>query len=414
MRGGFAPVVPVLVAAGIVLWMFSWTRDRAGPTRRGVARAAAQAPAGVAGSGVVGAPGAWSRPIIEPPRATTGSATSTASDELRPRPAPDEEEAAAAIRCATPLPWWIAELDPRFGLTRDEVTAIVNRAAGLWEFAVGARLFSHEPNAGIAIRFLFDERQAHTLERRRQEAAFDSADARLRSWRAELDTHAAREARRREQHRERLLDFQRRVAEHNAEVAAWNERGSAPADVVARLDSLGAELDRERRDLARWEEELVAAERRLEAEAERFNRALADHRRTADSLVRAFPVRRIQSGRYQESLKLRDGQVVGLEREIRIHQFDNPEDLVFIIAHELGHALGLGHAEEPGALMSAEFYRTGASGVRPRNPARGDGPMATIEGMRLAGREAGGRGGIRPADVALLRKQCPGIFADGH
>src|SRR5690606_8843716 len=121
-----------------------------------------------------------------------------------------------------------------------------------------------------------------------------------------------------------------------------------------RLDSLGAELDRERRDLARWEEELVAAERRLEAEAERFNRALADHRRTADSLVRAFPVRRIQSGRYQESLKLRDGQVVGLEREIRIHQFDNPEDLVFIIAHELGHALGLGHAEEPGALMRVE------------------------------------------------------------
>lgn len=410
MSDRFAPVALVLVVAGIIYWMFSWTPDRSGPARRGAARVGERVYAGAVGPGGTGG---VEGSVGETAIATTGGDRSPADVAADAWPARPLASAIPTIRCATPIAWWIAELDPRFGLTRSEATALVKRAAGLWEFAAGIRLFRHEPDAGISIRFAFDERQAHTLERRRQEAAYDSADARLRRWRAELDALTAREARRRDEHRERLRELERRVSAHNAEVSEWNERGSAPMDVVARLDSVGASLERDRRALAEWEEDLVVVERRLEAEVERFNHALAAHRRTADSLTRSFPTRRVQSGHYQEQVQLRDGQVVGVDREIRIHQFDNREDLVFIIAHELGHALGLGHADEPGALMSAEFYRTGADGVRPRGADRGGASAQTIEGARLAGREAGGRGGIRPADLALLRAQCPGIFSDG-
>jgi predicted Zn-dependent protease len=49
-------------------------------------------------------------------------------------------------------------------------------------------------------------------------------------------------------------------------------------------------------------------------------------------------------------------------REIRVFGFRDRVDLVRILAHELGHALGLAHTEDAGAVMSAEQDRADLSG----------------------------------------------------
>lgn len=199
----------------------------------------------------------------------------------------------SAMPCQVPLPWRLARLDEEFGLDSTTAETVLREAAGLWEAAVGRPLFPHDPDAGMPVRFIYDERQARTDERRRLEADLE----RLR----------------------------------------------------ATLDSAG-----------------------FEARA----RALSEF----------LPPDTAEAGVYREAVVRDDTGGVAVSREIRIHRFADPDDLRRVVAHELGHALGLGHGSDPGSLMRG-------------GPGFGDdvraGPF------------------VGPEDLDRLRALCPGLWGEG-
>ena len=88
-----------------------------------------------------------------------------------------------------------------------------------------------------------------------------------------------------------------------------------------------------------------------------------------------------QAGRYDEEISTRDGRVEEVRRRIRVFRYDSAEDLVFVLAHELGHALGLGHASQSGAVMSE---------------------VSTFD-------DRAGPPGLHPRDVEMLDARCPGM-----
>ena len=67
--------------------------------------------------------------------------------------------APSSAACEVPIRWWIAEVDPRFGITEDEAARAVRQAGMLWELALGRVLMFQESAEGIPIRFVYDLRQ---------------------------------------------------------------------------------------------------------------------------------------------------------------------------------------------------------------------------------------------------------------
>jgi len=283
-------------------------------------------------------------------------------------------------RCEAPVRWSLAEVDPRFGLAVADARSAVEEAASLWEAAAGRRLFQADSAAGLPIRFVYDARQARANERVRLERAFRDLDRTLEyrrvSLRQDRDRHNEDGAR----YEARARSFEVALAEHNQRVREWNGAGASPGAVAEELREAEEALERTQAELAAQLQELRAWEQRIRAEAEDLASALEERNREADRIERDFPLARVESGAYREVVRQDATGRVAVGPEIRVHLFVTRQELIGVLAHELGHALGLQHETGAEALMNAEHERES----RTRTAVR-----------------------ITPADLAQLRARCP-------
>lgn len=296
-------------------------------------------------------------------------------------PAPRDAE------CRVPMSWRLAELHDAFGLTRAEAEAAIRQATEVWNNEAGRTLFYHDERDGFPIRFVHDERHASVQAGLRQRAELDERARMIAERRAALEEAGAELARARGEHDRQVDDLERRMAAHRQEVRYWNERGGAPEAQLRELQQAEEALARERAQVNARADSLNDEARRVNQQTDQLNRMVEDYNRAVAEVGRAgaggAP---IESGRYHESRRTLGSWVLSVEREIRIFQFDDRNHLVRVLAHELGHALQLGHVGEPEALM---YIYADGQGSR----AMGDGPLQ-----------------LHPRDVELLRERCPAAF----
>lgn len=252
--------------------------------------------------------------------------------------------------CGIPIHVALGEVDPRFGYDRATVQQAMRDAAGLWQASYREVMFVHSrhPRA-MAVSLVFDDRQHSANQRRSLRTGIDRNRSQLESEEAELTRSGDRiewaqsvDAREREALQARGREHAARIAEWNAAPASRNEgRRQALEREGAEIRAAFAELDRARRAL---NEDIAAHnqrvhERRAQAEAlqgsvEQYNAFASDHP--------------IESGRYSHDREQ--------GRRIAVFRAADYNELVWILAHEFGHSLGLVHVEQPGAVMNALLH----------------------------------------------------------
>ncbi len=287
--------------------------------------------------------------------------------------------AAAGRACEIPVLWRVDGVDPRFGITEAEAVGAVREAALLWERALGRILVFRESGDGIPIRFVYDERQEATRARQARMAELDAEARAIEESERRLEALRSRLASLRAVHEARLATYRDRLDGYEEMVEFWNARGGAPAEEVERLRQLEAEVAGLRASASAAAEEVNGRIDALNGATGAHNREVERANRARQAFRDAFPVGIVQSGEYVESRRGLGGITFSRNAEIQIYEFVDRDHLVLVIAHELGHALGLGHTGVEGTLMAAE--NVAEPGMGPPE--------------------------VMPGDVEALRELCP-------
>jgi Matrixin len=245
-----------------------------------------------------------------------------------------------------PLGWRVGRIDQQFKLTPTQLRLAIDKAIALWETEAGKPLFQYI-ESGFPIELTYDERhqrrvarhsEADTVEllRGRSEAAsgqYTAAETdfrtRANSYRTSLDAH------------------NRRVEQANAAGGAQDVDMANFQSESSRLDAERASLEQKERDLEALRLEANRLVDELNAEIERYNKSAQTH----NSKTQGAPPEVLGECHFTQVTN--GAQVSVTINGISIYSFHNEKHLAVVLAHELGHAIGVGHVDGDDAIMCA-------------------------------------------------------------
>lgn len=241
--------------------------------------------------------------------------------------------------CSTPIVYTIGELNPKFRLSKEEFLKDIERAEKMWEQEIGKELFVYDVAADFTINLVYDERQAVTDTQKKitqsLEKTSQNREGILKQYGIARDAYDAAAIVYKE-HR-RILDtdstaFRAKIQQYNQSGGATPDEYTALKHEQKTLNDRADNLEQERLD--------------LNGLAVKVN-ALAD---TESSIVTTYN-KTVQkfNDEFSEQREFDQGEYTG--NAITIYEFMKNDDLVLVLAHEMGHALGIGHVQNPAAVM---------------------------------------------------------------
>lgn len=198
--------------------------------------------------------------------------------------------------CTMPIMYTLGAFDRRFGISKMEFLRDVKIAEKIWEMPIKKELFSYAPNGNstgdLVVNLIYDKRQAATINLQKMDASIQATKESYDAMKSKYD--------------------------------ALKLRFEQDKNVLPR-EELNKEID----NLNSLVDALNALATTLNLNAVQLNKISK------------------QQGEFEEGT-----YYTGPEGDqISIYQFENQDKLVRVLAHELGHALGLDHVADPKAIM---------------------------------------------------------------
>lgn len=246
--------------------------------------------------------------------------------------------------CSRPIEYSLGDIDPRFKLSNKEVIAATAEAAAIWSQPFGRALFAYATSGALTINFTYDERQQTTDELKYQGLIVADSKETYENLKSQYETMNRQYLAQKAQMEQQAAVYESKLADFNAEVDKWNKHGGAPASEYKRLKQTEVDLEAERREV----NSLTAEVNKLGDEVNIIIRKLNQLISGLNLNVKKYnniggPVgKQFEAGLYNQT---------ATSTSITVFEFNDHQELVRLLAHELGHALGLDHSSSSDDIM---------------------------------------------------------------
>lgn len=260
------------------------------------------------------------------------------------------------LPCQFPLHLQIGEIDDPFQVSRSRVRRALRQAIDVWEATSSIPLFALTDSRGVPVHLRFDKRQRQLRALQAQNEDFEQAGnqiARARENFRQRDQSFQQDWR---EHEQALQRLNRQIKDFNRRVQRLNQQGGVSPQEKRDLERRQRELRRQEQALQQRSQTLDRRQQELQQQQQRLNQQISRYNQESERFAENFSASIQEAGRYVEHAKTRNGELIEVnDRRIEIFMFADQQSLAWVLAHELGHAIGLGHTKGAGSLMSAQF-----------------------------------------------------------
>jgi hypothetical protein len=241
--------------------------------------------------------------------------------------------------CPVPLTYRIGAIDEGFVITPAEARANMAAAEAAWEEAIGRELFVYDEGSDFTVNFIFDDRQARADDEVERSAALDALRAESISFFDQIEELEVTYESLASNYEDQVAAYEARLTAYNQTVSRYNDQGGAPTEAFEQLQQEQQDLNAEAAALAAGADELNELASRINDLGAEGNQLIAAYNRQVAAFNRDFGYsREFTQGEYRGD-------------RINIYKFSSDAELNTVLAHELGHALGIDHVADDEALM---------------------------------------------------------------
>ena len=245
--------------------------------------------------------------------------------------------------CSKPIAFHLGGIDPRFGLSDAQAKDALAQAADLWNSAAKKTLFADVPGSGLPVNFVYSQQQDTTKVHQAIASSITEDRQNASHIRDEIERLKAEFSSKRQ-------SFEAARTTLALETSAYNRR-------VQDLSRSGARYEGDRRLLEAQRSDLILRQQDLERQVAPLDQ-IANQ---IGTLTAAYNTQVMHERTNVDAINIDagkgfiSGEYINLNGtgEIKIFQYNSFNALVAVLAHELGHALGLGHIGNSQSVMSA-------------------------------------------------------------